>query len=104
VDSRLQYSTTEVTLKNAQYNSHFFLTQAVEVEVQGVVGVEQGVPPEHRRRPHCLAEVVRAAVDHALLLELVKEWVVKSQPSFLINLANIPHTRQNHSTFQQKIT
>ena len=44
--------------------------------MQGVVGVEQGVPPEHRRRPHCLAEVVRAAraaVDHAVLPELVKE-------------------------------
>ena len=57
----------------------FFLTQGVEVEVQGVVGVEEGVPLEHRRRPHCLAVVVRAvqaaraAVDHALLLELVKE-------------------------------
>ena len=47
--------------------------------MQGVVGVEQGVPPEHHRRPHCLAgevravQAARAAVDHALLLELVKE-------------------------------
>ena len=66
----------EVTLKTVVLRAiqfTFFLTQGVEVKVQGVVGVEEGVPLEHHRRPHCLVRAVqaaRAAVHHALPLHL----------------------------------
>ena len=39
------------------------------------------------------------SLENILWIESVKELVAKSQTSFFTILANIPHIRQNHSTF-----